>query len=985
MRPSLRFLLVLLGIVLVVTPAFAQNPTGTLTGRVTYEGSPLPGVSVSIVSDALPGGRQVAVTSAGGEYLLRFLPSGTYAVTFTLDGFATLETDVKISIAQTRTLDAEMTGSTVSEEIVVTGSYETMTTNSQGSVTFEQETIEKLPVLRDVASVTLLAPGTAANAGSAGAVNIAGQPGPQTLFMANGVVLNDTVWGNPYGVYIEDAIQETTVSVSGVSAEYGRFTGGVVNMITKSGGNEFSGSLRVNLTNESWEAKTPLTTDQADTLNKTYEATLGGYVMKDYVWFFVAARTFERTGTAQQPVNNVSYPTGRDQQRYEGKLTIAPATGHRFLGSYMKVDDTELGSARLPPLEPSSIIDRKLPQKMWALNYTGVLSESFFLEGQYSKREFTFAGSGGNAAPGDRINGTTIIYYPTYYNAGSHLFCSSCPGGDESRNNEDLLLKSSLFLSSESLGSHDIILGYDRFNDILISNNYQSPSNFVLYDYNSPDSYGPDGTFYPIFTGGEDIDFWPILLLSRGTDFVTDSVFVNDTWRVNPRWTFNLGVRYDKNNAKDGIGNTISNDSRVSPRLGVSWDVHGDGSWIVNASVGRYTASLDAAKGGAAGGGDPSYLGYTYGGPTINLDADGNFVPEYTTPEALAILFDWFDSVGGLSNTDLWYASPSLSGINLEIPTLSSPYTDELSIGFVKRLGSRGLFRADYVYREGHDFYLDRTDLSTGQIAWQGEIVPGVEISEDFDLTVRENNDSVYNRTYHGVLTSIQYRFSDRLTAGGSYTWSHLYGNFDGENSSNGISVGDALSFPEYRQAAWNYPNGDLAQDQRHSLRAFVVWDMISTSRHDLSLSWLESYTSGQPYGAFQTVPVVLFVDNPGYLSPPTWENYYFTPRDAYKTDGIHRTDLSLNYSFFMDLLGSQVEVYLQPEVVNVFNEAGVIDPNNSIVAWRQDRSLANFDPFTETPVEGVNWYKGSNFGKPDNDADYQTPRTFRVSLGVRF
>ena len=975
--------LLVVGIALLAPPALAQNPTGTLTGRVTSSGDALPGVTVTAASEALPGGRKVAITGPQGDYLMRFLPAGTYRVTFELDGFAPLEAEVKISIAQTRTLDAEMTSSTLTEEIVVTGAYETVTSNSQGSVTFEQRLIEELPVLRDVASITLLAPGT--QAGNAGGINIAGQPAPQTLFMANGVVLNDTVWGNPFTVYIEDAIQETTVSVSGVSAEYGRFTGGVVNMITKSGGNEISGSLRASLTNEDWQASTPLTTAKADELNETYEATLGGFLMKDHLWFFLAGRTFETAGTAQQPVNNVSYATGREQDRYEGKLTFAPHISHRFLGSYMEVEDVQSGSARLPPLEPSSIIDRELPQEMYAFNYTGVFSDSFFAEAQYSERKFTFLGSGGDADAGDRINGTTIIYWPTFYNAGSHLFCSGCPGGDESRNNENLLLKASLFLSSESLGSHDIVIGYDRFNDIHISNNYQSPSNFVLYNYNDPDSYGPDGTFYPVFTGGEDIDFWPILLLSRGTEFVTDSIFVNDTWRASPRWTFNLGVRYDKNDAVDGIGNTISDDSMISPRLGLSWDVTGDGGFIVNASVGRYTAALDANEGGAAGGGSPSYLGYTYLGPPINLDEDGTFVPEYTTPEALAILFDWFDSVGGLSNTDLWYTSPSLSGINLQIPTLSSPYTDEVSVGFVKRLGTRGLVRADYIYREGHDFYLDRTDSSTGQITWTGEIVPGVEISESFDLTVRENNDSVYDRTYHGVLVSAQYRLSNRLNIGGSYTWSHLYGNFVGENASNGISVGGALSFPEYIEEEWNYPTGDLAQDQRHNLRAYLVWEIISSLHHNLTLSWLENFASGAPYGLTQSVPASLFVDNPGYLSPPTWSTYYFTPRDALTTDDIHRTDVSLNYSFFLNLFGTSVELYLQPEVINLFNEDGVIDPNDTIRAWRQDRSLVNFDPFTEAPVEGVHWYKGPNFGNPDNDADFQVPRTFRLSLGFRF
>ena len=147
---------------------------------------------------------------------------------FSLDSFRTLEQTVKVSVAQTKTIDAVMYPEAVTEEIVVTSNYETISSTSASSVTMEQKLVEELPVGRDIQSAALLAPGVAANAGNAGAVNIAGAPGPQSLFMVNGVVVNDTVWGNAFDLYIEDAIQETTTSVSGISSEYGRFTGGVI-------------------------------------------------------------------------------------------------------------------------------------------------------------------------------------------------------------------------------------------------------------------------------------------------------------------------------------------------------------------------------------------------------------------------------------------------------------------------------------------------------------------------------------------------------------------------------------------------------------------------------------------------------------------------------------------------------------------------------------------------------------------------------------
>jgi len=971
---------------LIALPSFAQNPTGTLTGRVTADGEALPGVTVKISSDALPGGSQIAVTGASGDYLFRFLPGGTYAVTFTLEGFHTLESSVKISVAQTRQLDAEMALSAVSEEIEVTSSYETVTTSSQASVTYEQDLIERLPIARDIFQTTTLAPGVAANAGHVNAVNIAGQPGPQSLFMVNGVVVNDPVWGNAYSLYIEDAIEETTVGVSGVSAEYGRFTGGVINMVTKSGGNEFSGSYRLSLDNEDWEAKTPLTTSKEDKVNQTHEATLGGYLMKDHIWFFLAGRARDRD-QQDQMYDDTPFLYTRSQQRYEGKLTLAPHISHRLLGSYMKVDDKETGYARLTVVEPSALIDRTTPQEMYALNYTGVVRDNLFLEGQYSKRDFTFAYAAG-AAQDDLANGTTLLYYvgPVYM-GGHHLFCGSqCEGGDEQRNNEDLLLKASLFLSSDRAGSHDIVVGYDSYADLVTNNNYQSPSNFVFYRF-APPQDNVDGVHYPVIMGdySEIIGYWPILQLSRGTDFVTDSLFVNDTWRLNQHLTFNLGLRYDQNDGRDGSGNQVTDDARLSPRLGVSWDLKGDGEWIVNASYSSYVASIDSGEAGRAGGGAASDLFYYYLGPSINVDENGNFAPQHTTPEAMQIVFDWFDSIGGLQATDYWVWAPEISGVNLEIPSLSSPYTDEVSVGFTKRLGNRGVVRADYVWREGHDFYMDRKDMSTGQITWSGEVAPGVPVTQDFDLTIRENDNSVLSRTYHGLHAQFQYRFGDRLLVGGNWTWSHLYGNFAGENINNGISVGSALDQPEYRQASWNYPEGDLAQDQRHRVRAYAIWDVVSSRRQNLSLSWLENFWSGTPYSASQLVPVSPFVENPGYITAPSTNTYYFSGRGGYTTDEIHRTDLSVNYSFFVKAFGGSVELYIQPEVLNVFNESGAVAVETTTYSAYNDPSLAVFDPFTETPVQGVNWDVGDDFGQPAVEDDYQVPRTFRLSVGVRF
>lgn len=920
------------------------------------------------------------MSQISGDYIFRFLPPGDYLVRFELSGFQTVEATIRVNAAQTTQLQAELPLARLAEEIVVTGALETVSTSSQSAITYQQDLIESLPVARNLQAAVLLSPGVTAQ-GPRGGITIAGSQSYENLFMVNGVVVNENIRGQALDLFIEDAIQETTTTVSGVSAEYGRFAGGVVNTLTKSGGNQFSGSFRVSVTNDDWISKTPVTTSRLDDINQVYEATLGGFMLKDQLWFFVAGRDFEFDEN-RQFYNGVPYTFSREQRRYEAKLTFSPHAAHRLVGSYIWVDDEQFNNLFYTPLEPSALDPgRATPQTLLSANYTGAITDNLFLEAQYSKRQFTFENSGGKAEPGDRINGTNIYFYWTNTEAGSPMFCATC--GDETRDNENYLLKGSYFLPTQSLGSHELVFGYDYFNDMRQADNFQTPSNFRIWNYNDP-LWGPDGRFYPVFTGGEEIDYWPIFVRSQGTSFKTKSIFINDTWRVNDKLTLSIGARYDKNDGTDGAGQVVADDSRISPRLGATYSLKG-GEYLFHASFGRYVTALANSVADSAGGGTPSYFGYEYQGPPINVDGDGNPVPMYDTREALALLFAWFDSVGGLANTDLWYANPAIRGVNLLVSDLKSPYVDEISVGFTKRFGSKGLFRADYVRREFGDFYATQRDLSTGRVTATVDLVPGVSITQPFDLGIVVNDNSVLRREYDGLHTMAQYRLTDRLTIGGTWTWSHARGNFNGETAGAGPVSSGHLNYPEYQEVRWALPTGSLAIDQRHRIRAWGVYEIISARRHSLSASILQNFNSGSPYGAFGDVPVVLYVDNPGYLTPPTWQPYYFENRDAYTTDDVYSTDISFNYAFKFDVAGSRAELFIQPEVLNVFNHARAVGVDTTIRTWRQDRTLQRFDPFTETPVEGVHWYKGPNFGKPTTEAHYQNPRTFRVSFGLRF
>ena len=969
--------------------AWAQNPTGTLTGRVVDDtGSAMPGVLVTARAATLQGER-TAYTGANGDYKLAFLPPGTYSVTYQLEGFQTTKREVKISAAQDTSSNVQLALGEITDEIVVTGQQATISEGQTAAQTVTFGEVESLPIQRDLDDIVNLTPGVANSGFRDSTPVMAGAPSYENLYMVNGVVINENVRSEILNLFIEDAVQETTTAISGVSAEYGRFTGGVVNAITRSGGNQFEGSLRVNFENEDWEARTPLSGERVDELGEIYEGTLGGYFMKDHVWFFGAGRDFETSDSAQTDLTNIQYGRTDTETRAEIKLTLSPTDKHTIIGSYLEIDrertNTDFGTILdLRSLSPS----RTDPQEIQSVNYTGILSPSFFVEGQWSERDFII-GQGSGGVP-DLIDGTLIRTNGEGFRYWAPTFCGSCE--DEERNNENFLVKGSYFLSTENAGTHDIVFGYDNFDDIRFSINHQTGSDFTVYgsdvlrDANGTPVIDPaSGSAVPIFdpvNGAQPWIRWFAIFnedLATPTSFTTTSYYVNDTWQYSDKLSFNIGVRYDENDGQDSSGATVSDDSKFSPRLGVSYDTKGDGDLVLRASYASYVSGLNQIADDASPGGAVGDLVWNYEGPQINVGCTVG-VDCLPADEVLRIVFDWYASLGGVF--DLGQVSPNapinafqivndVPGATTQIVGgIESPSVEEFTLGFTKRLGAKGLIRSDLVFREWEDFYGNRTTVETGQV----DTTTGPA-----DVTLLGNFANGVSREYTGLLTQFRYRFNDRFDMSINYTLSQLEGNFNGETANSGAVGAGTETYPEYSELSWNSPKGDLLADQRHTFRGWLTYTIFDTERHRLNLTWLENYFSGNPYGATIAVNSRNFVDNPGYASPPTTVTYFVTDRDAFRSDDVHRSDLALNYSFTVNAFNRDLELFLQPEVINLFNEDAVVDPNAST------RALAAFNPFAETPVEGVNWEKRATFGLPQNEADFQDPRTFRVSLGIRF
>jgi len=379
----------------------------------------------------------------------------------------------------------------------------------------------------------------------------------------------------------------------------------------------------------------------------------------------------------------------------------------------------------------------------------------------------------------------------------------------------------------------------------------------------------PDGSTF--------IQWSPIPLDSQGSRFRTHSLFVNDQWRVSQRVSASLGLRWDRNQGADSSGQVVARDGAWSPRLGLVYDPAGDGRWSVTGSVGRYVAAIaNSIADGSSPAGNPQTSLFTYLGPGINAPGTTNLTP---TPDAIRAVFDWFFANGGASRPTL--GPPTVPGITPQIrDSLGSPGAWEYAGGVTRQFGARATLRADGTYRRFGNFYAERTDRSTGTVR--------DPFGRAYDLTLIENAPAVAERQYAGLTLQGTYRLGTVVDVGGNYTLSRTWGNFDGESLNSGPTRFNGFSYPEYKQAAWNYPSGDLSLDQRHRAR---LWINYRPSRlQGLTLSLLQAVESGVPYGAVagNGVNPAPYVVNPGYLTPPSAAQtaYYFGPRDEFRTEG---------------------------------------------------------------------------------------------------
>jgi outer membrane receptor protein involved in Fe transport len=526
----------------------------------------------------------------------------------------------------------------------------------------------------------------------------------------------------------------------------------------------------------------------------------------------------------------------------------------------------------------------------------------------------------------------------------------------------------SYFLSTASLGKHDIKVGFEYYKNTFEGGNSQSPTNYVFYADYATDADGNPvldsaGNLTPVFApeGGLFLNWLP----DRGArlDVKTTSFYLNDRWQLGRHWSFNLGVRYERVRSDTTSSSILGLDTDTFvPRLGASYDVKGDGSYTLQATYSHYAGSYNLSQfGNNQGAGNPSLVYAIYVGPPgQGLD----FAPGFD-PRSYAFL------------------GASLPSDNISFaPGLSSPVSREFSLAAGAHLGRNGYAKLVYTHRKLASLVESFTTFDQGTVeATTPSTCLGCSGPFRLDRTVYRNTD-VPKREYQALQLQTSYRITRRWSVAGHYTYQiENDGTFEGENPNQPAITSDFGDYPEILVPERNFPDGRLNDFQRHKVRAWTTYDQGLGRLGSVNLGILWRYDSALTYSLTaenQPISEIQASHDPGYAQPPQLQTIYFGPRGVGSFKGAHLFDVALTYDI---PVYRSFRPYFKVDVRNVFN--------NQTLGAGFDGTSISISPDESGPVDAngipTTYTRGPNFGKAISNNSYPIPREFRVAVGFRF
>ncbi|WP_291272744.1 TonB-dependent receptor [Geothrix sp.] len=936
---------------------------GTQTANVTGSvqdaaGAPIAGATVRLTSPALQGVRTYS-TDASGKFIARLLPPGFYTIDVTKEGMDARKITQQLGIDQTFSpkITLAKSGGAVVEVIAAAPAVDK--TDVKTATNFRNDTVDLLPNARTMEGVALLTPGVTSGVG--GRVQIRGAMTSGNLYLLDGQNVADNAYNNRGVRTIDDAIEETQVVTGAMSAEYGDVEGGVINSITRSGSNEFSGSLRWELGNPSWNATQPYQNRAAlnNVLNEEKTIFLSGPILKDKLWFAASFFKTDRStagtisanitdafgvgGTANNPANGLGagYVAQTKEIRRQAKLTWSVNQDHTVIASFMnaRIDDT---NRNYSAGELLSLVPQVSTSEFANVAWRAAWSSNFTTDTRIGRKKQ-------NLSAGGAANGQSPFYLVDngfFYNNG--IF-NNTDGGDQ-RDNKTLNFKASLFWNAA--GSHQTDFGVDYYEGTRTAKNEQTPTGYIIevigMNLVNRTAWGSAIWAYQSGSGSAKNDSY--------------GLYVNDKWSLDQHWNFQLGLRYDKYEAKNEGGTKTAGADGLSPRLGTKYDIFGDSKHIVGASFARYNAKvLEGITNSVTSQGNPTEIDYAY------IGASG--------PQSFA-------SLQNLANYDMtsagivYYNDPKLN-VRLS-DKLKAPTVDEFQLNYAYSFNFAGIGDGYVKVTAVSKKWKNLIDYSIGNMGTVNDPT-GTPIY----LNVWDNNPDA-ERKYKGL--EIEGNFNrNQWNFGGNVTWSELKGNYEGEGTST-PARGEGINRFNVQDGVTLYNNQDTAPygylTGHNPLRMRLTGNRTSNNQWGkTSVGLVYRFDSGAHYSNTRSI-------SRARLGGPTISSQFGTNGTQYMDQtrgaGVYNAqaylDLAVTHDFpLFKVAGKDVTAFGKIVIGNVFNHQQQVLFGTAYAA-----ATGTYG----TPTGGVNspWVRSSTFGTDLKSAStYGTARTITASAGFRF
>jgi hypothetical protein len=863
----LRPLLIAFACLALVVPLALAQTTGSVSGVVRdKDGAPLPGATVTIKGPQNPRG-QMTTTLSDGSFKFQALVPGVYHLTAELPGMGKFEQDVVVSLGK----DTEVRPTVsmrATESVTVSAATALVDTKStEISNVTPKETIEKLPLARTFTGTFQLAPGVAENNSSA---PNAGGGKQDNTFLYDGVTISNPFFGDLYQDFAELDLQEVAITRGGVTAEFGRTGGFIVNGVTKSGTNDVHGEARLEYQPASFAAKSkdPNITSQFEKFRPGLD--VGAPIWRDRLFFYGSVNLLRQTEQDRVNTLGVVPDNATHINEFFGKLTGNPAPNHLINASFryrdISANNADVGNFTAPSAgDQPKTIDRVIVGSwFWTIN------PKLSLEARFNHNEdnnsvspntfIPFKATPFNAAApylsGSFITGHSINPPPNgkdYIFAPANQLGQRIGGSDLAQNDQNFFRDEyriqGSYLATFLGASHDIRAGFtlstnredlnraaDGWGTITITDS----SNCGLL------------TARPCYRARLTPPFQQVSRAKTYGAFLQDQM----TW---DRLTVNLGVLVNEDYF-------IPNDTGSFSFIRGDFKTPGNASAIPACSVAPAGAAACTYTGrvnipwskqwqpriGISYEIDARAHDKVYANAARYDNMDNQSLARSAAPFRALRVDDYINLTTGALITEVIRANQTNK---LVIPNMDPTYTDELITGYARPLGNGWSAELWGMYRHSTDIIEDFTATGDGS-------------------NFRYGNIPAFRR-YRAATLEVRKAYGSNWTVDASYTLSRLDGNWDLDTSGTSIFysssyIGDGPGlFP-------NDPNheGILQGDRTHIAKLFGTYTLPTRT----VLGGYLRFQSGRPWEARGFDPVngtdLMPIEPAGSRRLSSWTNF---------------------------------------------------------------------------------------------------------------